>query len=124
MDPEATLVVIEMNKDFVTFLDEHLRDPRLKVVHGSAADVQCILEQLGLLQADYIISGIPFSTIPEAMRDEIARATHAALQPKGAFLVYQYSRRVLSSLEKVFGGVQRSFMLSSILPVWLFYCPR
>jgi phospholipid N-methyltransferase len=124
MRPDATLVVIETNREFVEFLQESLKDPRLRVVFGSAAEVKSILEELGFQQADYVISGIPFSTMPEAVRENILHATHSALQPMGAFLVYQYSRRVLSSLEKIFGKVQRNFMLSRVLPVWMFYCLR
>ncbi|WP_202796827.1 class I SAM-dependent methyltransferase [Pedosphaera parvula] len=124
MHPEATLVVIEMNHDFVEYLKESFKDARLRVVEGSAAEVQSVLEELGHPQADYVISGIPFSTMPPSMRDEIVQRTYSVLQPKGAFLVYQYSRRVLSSLERIFGKVQRSFMLSRVLPVWFFYCWR
>jgi phospholipid N-methyltransferase len=124
MHPNANLVVIETNREFVDFLSESLADPRLRVVHGSAADVVAILEKLGLPPADFVFSGIPFSTIPESAREEILHATRAALQPKGAFLVYQYSRKVCSSLEKIFGLVRSNFMLSRVLPVWLFYCLR
>jgi phospholipid N-methyltransferase len=124
MHPSATLVVIETNREFVDFLRESLDDPRLRVVHGSAAEVGTILKKLELPPADFVISGIPFSTLPESARVNIIRATRAALQPKGAFLVYQYSRKVCSSLEKIFGRVRRSFMLSRVLPVWLFYCLR
>ncbi|MDB6121236.1 MAG: ribosomal methyltransferase KsgA/Dim1 family protein [Pedosphaera sp.] len=124
MHPEATLIAIETNQEFVEFLESSFPDPRLRVVQGSAGEVEAVLKRLNFPQADYVISGIPFSTMPEAAREEILRATHSALRPMGAFLVYQYSRRVLSSLEKVFGKVQRNFMLSRVLPVWLFYCLR
>jgi phospholipid N-methyltransferase len=124
MHPEATLVVIEMNREFVACLKENFKDPRLRVVEGSAVEVQSVLERLGFSQADYVISGIPFSTMPQSLREEIVRATHSVLQPRGAFLVYQYSRRILSSLEQIFGQVQRSFMLSRLLPVWFFFCWR
>jgi phospholipid N-methyltransferase len=39
MSPQARMVVFETNDDFVEFLRESIRDPRLTVVHGSAADV-------------------------------------------------------------------------------------
>src|SRR5215207_5777148 len=47
MRPDARMVVFETNDDFVGFLREAIPDPRLTVVHGSAADVGRVLRELG-----------------------------------------------------------------------------
>ncbi len=99
-----------------------IRDPRLRVIHGSAADVGKLLQEHGLETADYVISGIPFSTMPEEVRDSILRTTHDVLRPNGAFLVYQFSAKVRPYLEKVFGRVQRDSEIRNILPARLFFC--
>lgn len=122
MHPEATLVVLETNREFVDFLRGSIGDERLHVIHGSAADVQEELAKLGFSSADYIVSGIPFSTMPEEVRASILRATRNALDPEGAFLVYQFSARVLPYLEQVFRAVHRSFEPLNILPAHFFYC--
>src|SRR5215471_19421340 len=44
---DAVLVVIELNADFVEYLKRTIRDPRLRVIHGSAAHVRCILSEQG-----------------------------------------------------------------------------
>ncbi|HZQ45433.1 MAG TPA: rRNA adenine N-6-methyltransferase family protein [Verrucomicrobiae bacterium] len=124
MQPGAILLAIETNGEFTEYLRETLSDSRLHVVHGSAADVATWLAQLGCRQVDYVISGIPFSTIPGTVREGILRATHAVLRPHGVFLVYQYSRQVLPSLKKTFGRVHRNFMLFKVVPMWLFHCWR
>ena len=122
MRADATLVAIEMNPDFVRYLGEAITDPRLRVVQGSAADVDDILRRFGFLRADYIISGIPFSTIPAPVREQILRKTHDVLEPGGAFLVYQFSTRVLEDLKRVFGYVGRKFQPWNVLPAHLFIC--
>lgn len=124
MRPDGTLVVIEMNSDFVQFLRDSIDDPRLKVVHGSAADVDRVLREMGHAHADYVISGIPFSTMPEPVRESILNATHSVLRPRGAFLVYQFSRAVLPYLQRVFGQVEQAFEPLNILPARLFFCSR
>lgn len=125
MRPDATLLALETNPEFVRFLGESFTDPRLQVVHGSAADVDRILQQRGLDKADYIISGIPFSTMPPALREAILKTTHGVLDPTGAFLVYQFSARVLPDLRRIFGRVERSFEPFNILPAQMFFCqPR
>jgi phospholipid N-methyltransferase len=122
MRADATLIAIETNPDFVRHLRETLGDKRLRVVEGSAAQVDEILRRLGLLHAEYIISGIPFSTIAAPVREQILRKTHDVLEPGGAFLVYQFSTRVLQDLERVFGYVGRRFQPWNVLPAHLFIC--
>ena len=52
MKPDATLIVIDLNPDFIEYLSQSIRDSRFYPVHGSAADVQQILTDLGPEQAD------------------------------------------------------------------------
>jgi phospholipid N-methyltransferase len=87
MRPDALLIAIEMNPDFVSYLRGALTDTRLRVVEGSAESVDEILRRYGQRQADYIISGIPFSTIPAPAREHILHKTRAVLAPGGAVLV-------------------------------------
>jgi phospholipid N-methyltransferase len=122
MRPDAVLVAIEMNPDFVGYLRSSITDRRLKVVEGSAEAVDEILRRFGHTHADYIISGIPFSTIPAPLRERILRKTCDLLEPGGAFLVYQFSTRVLRDLKRIFGYVGRKFELLNVLPAHLFIC--
>lgn len=122
MRPDATLVVFETNGEFVEYLRKTFPDRRLHLVHGSAAEVVAVLEKLGCGRADYIISGIPFTTIPEEARESILRATRMALQPEGTFLVYQFSPKILPHLQRRFARVHRGFELRNILPAQLFVC--
>src|SRR5262249_7603681 len=73
LDPAARLVAFEMNEDFVRYLLRAYPDKRLHVVHGSAENVQKELDRLKLDGADFIISGIPFTTMPMELRERIMR---------------------------------------------------
>jgi phospholipid N-methyltransferase len=120
--PDATLVAIEMNGDFVRYLRRTVPDRRLQVVEGSAADAEAVLAARGLRQADYVISGIPYSTMPAEVRDRILRTTHDVLDPEGAFLVYQFTRAVLPYLRNTFALVDQKFEPRNIMPARLFFC--
>jgi phospholipid N-methyltransferase len=122
MRPDAVLVVLETNTDFVQFLRAKLQDDRLHVVHGSAADAAAVLARLQLNRADYVISGIPYTTMPPELRESILRTTHGVLDPNGAFLVYQFTRAVLPHLQQVFGSVSEEFEPLNVMPARLFYC--
>jgi phospholipid N-methyltransferase len=124
MHPDARLVLFELNDDFVDFLRSSFRDPRLIVQHRSAGDIGKVLAEHGLGQADYIISGIPFSTMPQPVRDEIADATHAALKPGGQFLVYQFAPKILEVLEPRFPRIDRDFEAINVPPAQLYYATK
>lgn len=119
---DAVLIALETNEDFVAFLRRSLEDPRLHVVHGSAAEVDRVLAERGLPGADCVISGIPFSTLPEEERERILITTRDVLQPQGALLVYQFSSRVLPALQRVFSSVRRGFEPLNVLPAQIFVC--
>lgn len=122
MRPDALLVALETNTDFVRFLRGRLRDERLHVIHGSAADADAALADLNLGHADYVISGIPYTTMPPDVRDLILHKTRSVLNPEGAFLVYQFTRAVLPYLQRVFGSVYQDFEPLNVMPARLFYC--
>jgi phospholipid N-methyltransferase len=122
LHPEGRMVVFELNDDFVTFLRESIPDPRLHVVHGSAADVERVLHGMGLDGADYAISGIPFSTMPAEVRTAVVKATRAVLARRdGQFLVYQFSREVKRHLRREFTDVREAFEPLNIPPARLYY---
>ena len=122
MRPDAVLLVIELNEEFVQYLNTTIRDPRLRVVHGSAMHVRRILAEHGLARADTIISSIPYSLLPEALRREIVAESRHALKAQGSLLVFQYNRTLLPYLKSSFSTVRLNFHLFNILPVLIFHC--
>jgi phospholipid N-methyltransferase len=122
--PDAKLVAIETQPDFVDYLRRSFSDPRLHILHGSASEVGDIFERLQLESADCIISGIPYTTLERSVRDKILRESWRVLRPNGAFLVYQFTGAVLPYLRQVFGRVHQDFELRNILPARIFYCVR
>jgi len=122
MRSDARLVAIETNLNFVRFLRKSLPDERLHVAHDSAAEVGRVLARLGIAAASYIISGIPLGSMPDPVREDIAAKSRAALEPGGAFLVYQFTARALPTLERTFGTVRRSFEGRNLPPAQLFVC--
>jgi phospholipid N-methyltransferase len=122
MRHDAVLLVIELNEDFVQYLSSTIRDPRLRVVHGSAAHVRRILAEQGLAPADYIISSLPYSLLAEEMRREIVEESRNALKAQGSLLVFQYNRTLLPYLKSSFSSVRLGFQLFNILPALIFHC--
>jgi len=124
MRSDATLVVFEINDEFVDVLSCRFDDPRLRIVHRSAAEAGYVLREFQLPAADYVISGIPFSIMSEDDRLAVLRNTYAVLRDGGSLLVYQFSTRVRSDLEAIFGRVHQVFEPRNILPARVFHCVK
>jgi phospholipid N-methyltransferase len=124
LKPESRLLAIELNRDFAELLRDDIPDPRLAVAHGSCVEVGLWMRAHGIEQADFILSGIPYTVLPEQLRRRILTATRDSLGENGIFVVYQYTRAVLTDLQNVFSGVEEDFELLNILPARVFYCRR
>ena len=121
MGDDSTLIAIDTNPDFIKFLRKSIDDPRLVAVTGSAADVEAIIAEHGFEKADYVLSGIPFSTLPPGIGEDIARATSEVIRPGGAFLVYQFSPKVFDFIEPWFDRIERGFEWINVPPARLFW---
>ena len=118
---DATLVTIDTNAEFTEYLRRKFPDPRLQAVTGSAANVANILSERGLGHPDYVLSGLPFSTLPPGIGPRIAAETAAVLRPGGAFLVYQFSPKVRDFIAPHFPRIDRGFEWVNVPPATLFW---
>ena len=121
MAPDATLIAVDTNPDFTRYLRGKFTDSRLFPVTGSAADVRQIIADCGFEHADFILSGLPFSTLPAGVGPAIAEETAEALRPGGAFLVYQFSSKVREYMAPHFKRVDKAFEWVNIPPCHLFW---
>ncbi len=124
LHPDATLITIDTNADFTRYLKQSIEDPRLVPVTGSAADVQDILTERGFDKADYVLSGLPFSTLPPGVGDAIGEATAKVIRVGGAFLVYQFSPKVLDFIKPYFERIDRGMEWINVPPAKLFWAYR
>lgn len=118
---DATLIVIDTNPLYIDYLKRAIRDKRFHAVLGSAEDVEQIVRDHGFDHADYVLSGLPFSTLPSGVAPAIASATYRVLRPGGAFLVYQFTAACRDYMAPHFRRIDAGFELLNILPCKLFW---
>ena len=118
---DGMLIVIDTNPLYIDYLKKHFRDSRFHAVHGSAADVEQIVKAHGADHADYVLSGLPFSTLPDGVGPAIAEATYRIIRPGGAFLVYQFSAKARDYMARHFERIESGFEPLNVLPCQLFW---
>ena len=118
---DGTLLVIDTNPLFIDYLKATISDSRFVPVLGSAADVEAIVRAHGFAHADYVLSGLPFSTLPGGVGAVIAAATHRVLRPGGAFLVYQFNSKARDFMARHFGHIDEGYEPLNVLPCKLYF---
>jgi len=116
MDPAARLLAVEVNERFVDLL-RAMKDPRLAVHHGSAADIGTALDHHGLGSPDLVLSGIPFSTMSREVGTSIVKSVYDVLEPGGRFVAYQVRDRVEALGREVFGRARVQTELLNVPPM-------
>ena len=88
----TTLILIEQNENFCALLEEEFGGQQdVHIIHGSAENADQYLTKHGFDHADYIISGLPFTSLPKVVSNNILEATKRALGESGQFATFQYS---------------------------------
>jgi phospholipid N-methyltransferase len=119
----ARLLAIEIDQRFCQMLRSEIRDPRLVIHAGSAETIAECLAAHRLAPPEVVISGIPFSTIPAHLGENILHAVWAALAPGGRFVAYQFRDRVAVLGKRILGRPEVDVELLNVPPVRV-YCWR
>jgi phospholipid N-methyltransferase len=115
--PGARLLAIEIHPSFCDLLRETIDDPRLIVHEGSAAEIPEALTKHDLDAPDVILSGIPFSTMPQQLGLSILRSVRKSLKPGGRFVAYQFRDVVHTLGKRVFGPASVQIELLNMPPM-------
>ncbi|SLJ96218.1 class I SAM-dependent methyltransferase [Novosphingobium mathurense] len=118
---DGMLIVIDTNPLFIEYLRKNISDSRFKAVLGSAADVEEIVKAHGFEKADYVLSGLPFSTLPDGVGPAIAAATYRVIRKGGAFLVYQFTPRARDFMARHFKRIDNGMEAINVPPCFLYW---
>lgn len=121
MSRDAQLIVIDTNPLFIDYLRRTITDSRFIPVLGSAADVEEIVRAHGHEKADYVLSGLPFSTLPDGVGPAIAAATYRVIRKGGAFLVYQFTPKAKSFMARHFKRIDDAIEPINVPPCFMWW---
>ncbi|MEU3514003.1 methyltransferase domain-containing protein [Streptomyces sp. NPDC006654] len=117
---DARLVVVELNPTLAARLAATRRDPRLTVVRGTAADLAAAVGE----PADAVVSGLPWTVMPQDRRGQILDAVADVLAPGGRFTTFAClhaawtppGRHLTAELARRFDRLERSRTVWANLP--------
>ena len=104
---DAAYIVIEQNERFYEIMKKQFHGmPGVALIHGDAGNVCGFLREQGFRHADYIISGLPFTSLPRQVSHRILSQTQKAIGTEGVFITFQYTQLRKAFLENYF-NIQR-----------------
>ncbi|WP_324677599.1 class I SAM-dependent methyltransferase [Hymenobacter sp. GOD-10R] len=123
---ETVIVLVETNRRFATLLQErYAHQPNVHIIHGSADKTGDYLSKLGIQEVDYVVCGLPFSSLPRKLGWRIVEHTQQLLLPAGKLILFQYSLQNRKLFEKFFRLTSHAHVLLNLPPAYvLVYEPR
>lgn len=115
----SRLLAIERTAEFVERL-RGVEDERIEVINTCASTIREELQERGIRNADAIVSGIPFSTLPEDLARTIGVSIADALAPGGRFVAYQVVAAVAGYANPLLGAPTVEFELFNVPPTRVF----
>ena len=119
LHPDARFLAFEIDPDLVATLSERLKDQRLWVINDSAENMEGYLNGA---KVDVLVSGLPFTSLPEPIKQNIFEQITRVLAPEGVMVAIQYSAMVQRDLERIFASVRRRISPLNVPPAFLFAC--
>lgn len=120
MSEKSILILFEINKSFFIELDKKYSSfENVFIINDSAENIKYWLDKLGLNYADYIISGIPFSSLPSSMVKDIFKSIKESLSKTGRFITFQYSSFKKKLFLKEFSNVHTDHVLRNFPPAYV-----
>jgi phospholipid N-methyltransferase len=118
--PEAEMLALDTNADFVSLLQRELHDRRLTVIRAAAQRIGDEVAAHGWDHVDTVISGIPYSLLPRKITAGIIDGSWQVLQVGGRFVAYQYSPYLRPFLRARFGNCRLGLVVRNVPPAVVF----
>lgn len=89
---DTLLIVFESNQEFYNkLLDIYKYKKNVQIINDGAENIKKYLKDLDVEKIDYIMSGLPFASLPKNISDIILNNTSEILNSNGKFITFQYS---------------------------------
>lgn len=120
---ETVYLVFEINDAFYrTLNDKYGSIPNVHIIHDSAEKMASYLAKYGFSRSDYILSGLPFASLPKKTSDHILRECRRCLTTGGSFITFQYTKLKLSLFKQYFAKISLKKENRNVPPAYIMNC--
>ena len=118
---DTIVILIERDKLFFDILmKEFHTTPNVILINDSAENIVPHLHARGIQSIDYIISGLPFASLPTSTAENILCEVKKILD--GEFVTFQYSMYKKKLFDSFFSNIEIAREYRNIPPAYVLYC--
>lgn len=117
------VILIEYNEEFYrTLKNKYGHMENVYIINDSAENIDYYASKYNLKNIDYIVSGLPFASLPKEMSDKILEKSKILLGNDGEFITFQYTKLKMSLINNYFKSIKTKKELLNIPPAYVFSC--
>ncbi|OCA82759.1 class I SAM-dependent methyltransferase [Pseudobacillus wudalianchiensis] len=121
--PDTLVLLIEHNKEFYKQLKEKYKaEKNLIIVNDTAEQIDWYTKRYGIPAIDYVISGLPFASLPKHVSHNILDKTKKLLSSDGEFITFQYSLCRKEFISQFFSHIDVKLEYRNVPPAFIFNC--
>lgn len=117
------IILIEINKEFYHKLNKlYGHKKNVLILNESVENIDEILSRHNVKKVDYIVSGLPFASLPKEVSDKILTKTANIIEDNGEFITFQYSLVKKKLFDKFFEEIKTDKTYMNIPPAYVLRC--
>lgn len=122
-EKNTLIMLFEYNHEFYDLLkDKFKHEENLVIINDSSENVDKYLTEYKIDNVDYVISGLPFASLPEQVSDTILEKTKNILKEDGKFITFQYTLFKMQFIKKYFRYIDLKREFRNIPPAYVLDC--
>lgn len=120
---DTRLILIEYNEVFYKQLIEEYTDyDNIVIINDSAENIDKYLEKYNIKKVDYIISGLPFTSLPKNVSSKVLKNTGNILKEDGLFITFQYTLLKKDYIANYFKTIDYKKVWFNLPPAYVLKC--
>lgn len=119
------VLLFETNEAFYQDLKRKYKNvENIIIINDGAENISKYLKELNINQVDYVISGLPFTSLPESTSKCVIDTTKKILSEKGEFRTFQYSLLKINLFKQSFSNITHTKIYKNIPPAYVLKCKK
>ncbi|MGL5821024.1 MAG: class I SAM-dependent methyltransferase [Sarcina sp.] len=125
VDDKTLVILLEINTTFYNKLKEaYGYKKNVIILNDGAENIAKILKIYNIKKVDYILSGLPFASLPKEVSDGILTKTYEVLEHGGQFITFQYSLVKKKLFDRFFDKISTEKTYLNIPPAYVLRCHK
>lgn len=117
------VILLETNEEFCNELRKKYGElDNVEIINDSAENVNIHLKRLNVSKVDYVISGLPFASLPKDISSKILDTTNNLLSSSGEFRTFQYTMLKKNMFKNRFKNIAHKKVYKNIPPAYVLKC--